>query len=103
LLPEGGVGIGWSCARRQRASAIDVLLDLLQIGQGKQVREERRVIGKEVGERKEARVHRRRRIHPGKLAGLRTFGDEFHRFWRCFAREEKRRRGRRCRAIYIWL
>jgi hypothetical protein len=60
--------------------AVDVLLDLLQIGRGKQVREERHVVGKEVAERKEARVHRRRRIRPGKLAGLRTFGDEFRRF-----------------------
>jgi hypothetical protein len=42
--------------------------------------EERRVVEKEVGEREEAGVHRRRRIRPGKLAGLRTFGEEFLRF-----------------------
>jgi hypothetical protein len=50
-------------------------------------------VGKGVGEREEARVHRRRRIRPGKFAGLRTFDIKFRRFWRCFAREEKRRRG----------
>jgi hypothetical protein len=55
--------------------------------------------GKEIEERRRARVHLRWWNWPKMLAGLRTFDEKFCRVEGAFTREKKRGRGRRSGAI----
>jgi hypothetical protein len=75
LLPEGGEEDDWSCVGRQWASAVDGLLDLLQAGRGRQVREGRLGEVKEIEERGKAGAHWWRRIQPEMLAEAANSGE----------------------------
>jgi hypothetical protein len=100
LLPEEGEGGGWSGYGRRWASAIDVLLDLLQNGRGEQVREGRPGEVKELEERGRAGAYWRRRIQPEILAGMRGSGEGFRRPCCGSSEETKGERERMPRAIY---
>jgi hypothetical protein len=100
LFPEEGEEDDWSCIGRQWASAIDVLLDLLQTRRGEQVREGRLGEVKEIEERGRAGAHWRRRNQPEIPAGMRGSGEEF-RSPRCSSSgEAKGERERTPGAIY---
>jgi hypothetical protein len=60
----------WRFFRHRRASAKDASIDLLQIKQSEEVREEHRVEGGTLGEEEGARARRHRRIWSEMSAGL---------------------------------
>jgi hypothetical protein len=99
LLAEEEEGDDWRGAGDGELRPPDVLLDSLRDLAKEKYQRERQREGKEIEERRRARVHHRRQNRPEMLAGLRTFGKKFHRIEGAFAREKKRGRGRRSGAI----